>query len=80
MPDTYVIGPSIGVARLGNSQSGFYVEPEAIGGLPVECDPRAMYNPGRYSSRNSKTARVRLNDRPHGFGFSASPMTETPLR
>jgi hypothetical protein len=46
MPDTYVIGPSIGVARLGNSQSGFYVEPEAIGGLPVECDPQGNVQPG----------------------------------
>src|SRR3954471_12285792 len=46
MPDTYVIGPSLGVARLGNSQSGFYVEPEAIGGLPVECDPQGNVQPG----------------------------------
>jgi L-lysine 6-oxidase len=40
MPDTYVIAPSIGVARLGNSKTGFYVEPEAIGGLPLQCDPQ----------------------------------------
>jgi hypothetical protein len=38
MPDTYVIAPSIGVARLGNSRTAFYVEPETIGGLPLECD------------------------------------------
>ncbi|QXI37744.1 CTQ-dependent lysine 6-oxidase LodA [Pseudomonas xantholysinigenes] len=34
----YVIGPSIGVARVGNSETGFYLAPEKIGGRPLECD------------------------------------------
>lgn len=34
----YVIGPSIGIARVGNSPTDFYLAPEAIGGRPVECD------------------------------------------
>ncbi|SEE80650.1 L-lysine 6-oxidase [Rhizobiales bacterium GAS191] len=38
MAQTFVIGPSIGVARLGNSPGQFYVEPETIAGLPLECD------------------------------------------
>ena len=35
---SYQIHPKIGVARLGNSVHGFYVGPEATGGLPIECD------------------------------------------
>ncbi|MEJ6392147.1 LodA/GoxA family CTQ-dependent oxidase [Gymnodinialimonas sp. 2305UL16-5] len=35
---TYSIHPRIGVARLGNSLSEFYLAPTEIGGLPVSCD------------------------------------------
>ena len=35
---SYQIHPKIGVARLGNSVHGFYLGPEATGGLPIECD------------------------------------------
>lgn len=35
---TYRIGPSIGVARVGNSKSSFYIAPDSIGGRPCECD------------------------------------------
>lgn len=38
MQSKWSIGPSIGVARLGNSPAAFYVEPDAIGALPIECD------------------------------------------
>jgi L-lysine 6-oxidase len=38
MATRYVIGPSIGVARLGNSPDEFYLEPEEIGGRPIACD------------------------------------------
>ncbi|MDQ6812698.1 MAG: LodA/GoxA family CTQ-dependent oxidase, partial [Bacteroidota bacterium] len=34
----YKIHPSIGIARLGNSDNEFYIEPMQTGGLPVECD------------------------------------------
>lgn len=34
----YHIHPSIGVARLGNSKAGFYLGPETVGGLPIDCD------------------------------------------
>lgn len=34
----YEIHPSVGVARLGNSPASFYLEPDTIGGLPLECD------------------------------------------
>jgi L-lysine 6-oxidase len=46
MPEIYVIAPSIGVARIGNSKTGFYVEPEAIGGLPLACDQQGNVRPG----------------------------------
>jgi hypothetical protein len=34
----YAIGPSIGVARVGNSPDSFYIAPDAIAALPIECD------------------------------------------
>jgi L-lysine 6-oxidase len=34
----YAVHPSVGVARLGNSPDEFYLEPETIGGLPIDCD------------------------------------------
>jgi L-Lysine epsilon oxidase N-terminal/L-lysine epsilon oxidase C-terminal domain len=45
---TYKIHPGIGIARLGNSDTDFYLAPETPAGLPQECDgdgnPR--YQPG----------------------------------
>lgn len=38
MPMRYEIHPSIGIARVGNSPESFYLAPDAIGGLPFECD------------------------------------------
>ena len=38
MTSGYEIHPKIGVARLGNSPNEFYLTPETIGGLPIECD------------------------------------------
>jgi hypothetical protein len=38
MSATLRIHPSIGIARLGNSPSSFYIAPESAGGLPIECD------------------------------------------
>jgi L-lysine 6-oxidase len=36
-PLRYAVHPAVGVARLGNSTDEFYLEPETIGGLPIEC-------------------------------------------
>jgi L-lysine 6-oxidase len=36
-PLRYAVHPAVGVARLGNSEDDFYLEPETIGGLPIEC-------------------------------------------
>ncbi|MBO3457314.1 CTQ-dependent lysine 6-oxidase LodA [Aetokthonos hydrillicola Thurmond2011] len=38
MTYTYSIHPSIGVARVGNHPTDFFLAPESIGGLPIECD------------------------------------------
>jgi hypothetical protein len=35
---TYKIHPGIGIARLGNSDTEFYLAPEVPAGLPMECD------------------------------------------
>jgi 2-polyprenyl-6-methoxyphenol hydroxylase-like FAD-dependent oxidoreductase len=36
--DRFSIHPRIGIARLGNSKSSFYLGPQSTGGLPTECD------------------------------------------
>ena len=38
MAISYEIHPRIGIARIGNSPSDFYLSPESVGGLPIECD------------------------------------------
>ncbi|MCH7801949.1 MAG: LodA/GoxA family CTQ-dependent oxidase, partial [Chloroflexi bacterium] len=38
MASHYEIHPRIGVARLGNSPTDFYLSPETVGGLPIKCD------------------------------------------
>ena len=35
---TYKIHPGIGITRLGNSDTDFYLAPETPAGLPLECD------------------------------------------
>ena len=35
----YRIHPGIGMARVGDSTSDFYICPETAGGLPIDCDP-----------------------------------------
>jgi L-lysine 6-oxidase len=57
----YQIHPAVGVARLGNSPEGFYLEPQTIGGLPVECD--AGGNP---TSSNGQPVFVRQFKDDHG--------------
>jgi hypothetical protein len=36
---TYKIHPGIGIARLGNSETEFYIAPETPAGLPQACEP-----------------------------------------
>lgn len=41
----YDIWPPVGVPRLGNSRDSFYLEPIAVGGLPIECDANGNEKP-----------------------------------
>lgn len=47
----YEVHPSIGVARVGNSPHEFYLEPESIGGLPLECDPQGNVRYPHFDAR-----------------------------
>lgn len=38
MNKQFEIHPRVGVARLGNSPTEFYLTPETVGGLPIACD------------------------------------------
>ncbi|PHJ57266.1 hypothetical protein VF14_08620 [Nostoc linckia z18] len=38
MTYTYSLYPSVGVARVGNSENEFFLAPDQIGGLPIECN------------------------------------------
>jgi|GEM_PF-403674 len=46
----YSIYPAIGVARLGNSENAdsFFLAPDAIGGLPKNCDANGNEIPGEF--------------------------------
>ena len=38
MTNRYKIHPAIGIARVGDSEDGFYLAPEGPGELPIACD------------------------------------------
>jgi hypothetical protein len=69
---TYKIHPGIGIARLGNSDTEFYLAPETPAGLPIECDNNG--NP-RFGSdgitpvlvTTFRARRVALNAKQRGF-------------
>jgi len=57
-PTRYAVHPAVGVARLGNSPDEFYLEPETIGGLPLECS--ADGTPTGQLTRKFKDAEGRI--------------------
>ncbi|HEX7192948.1 MAG TPA: LodA/GoxA family CTQ-dependent oxidase, partial [Thermoanaerobaculia bacterium] len=70
----YQIHPAVGVARLGNSPDSFYLEPQTIGGLPIECD--AGGNPVMHDGqpvfvRRFKDERGRIKRQGAQFGIYA---------
>lgn len=71
MPDTYKVFPSIGVARVGNSNE-YYLAPETSGGLPIRpvTDTPITQNDLRDSAGNLKRqgARFRVYCYPEGGG------------
>lgn len=54
MKTHYKIHPAIGIARLGNSPTSFYIAPESTGALPIECD-----NEGNTTSKDGAEAVIR---------------------
>jgi hypothetical protein len=46
MKTTYKIHPAIGIARVGNSPTDFYLTPETTGDLPIKCDAEGNTGPG----------------------------------
>jgi hypothetical protein len=61
MPATLRIHPSIGIARLGNSPSSFYIAPESAGALPIECDENGLplVPPATVSAFKDGSGRIR---------------------
>ncbi len=52
---TFKIHPSIGIARLGNTDDNFYLSPEQPGALPIECDDMGAEK----QDKNGKPKRVK---------------------
>ncbi|MDQ3287609.1 MAG: CTQ-dependent lysine 6-oxidase LodA [Pseudomonadota bacterium] len=61
---TYLLSPSIGIARLGNSPTDFYLSPERIGGLPLECDANGNATDDAFSSFKDDSGRIKRQAQP----------------
>lgn len=61
---TYILSPSIGVARLGNSPELFYLAPTRIGGMPLECDANGNATDSQFSSFKDQDGRVKRQAQP----------------
>lgn len=58
MAPRYAIGPSIGIARVGNSPDSFYIAPDRTNGLPIECDQQG--NPSHEHTTKFKDGQGRV--------------------
>ena len=47
MATKFKIHPAIGIARVGNSTTGFYLAPESPGALPIACDQNGVTTTGK---------------------------------
>jgi hypothetical protein len=73
---TYKIHPGIGIARLGNSDTEFYIAPETPAGLPLECDSNGNQRFGPDGTTpllvtTFRDARVASSARRRGFKCSS---------
>ena len=57
---TYKIEPSIGLARVGDSLTQFYLAPETIGGRPIDCDQFGNTGPTPVPVERYKDALMRV--------------------
>lgn len=64
MPTSYVLSPSVGVARLGNSPTDIYLAPLVIGGLPLECDANGNATGQPVSTFKDALGRVKRQAQP----------------
>lgn len=91
MQTRYKIHPSIGVARLGNSEH-FYIGPETLSGLPIQCDDQGnpILGPGGQEQpvtgfrdaeqkilRQAARFRVVMYDDAHPDGIELAPQNGT---
>lgn len=64
MSYSYVLSPSVGVGRLGNSTTDFYLTPPEIGALPLECDANGNPTGVPFSSFKDSLGRVKRQAQP----------------
>lgn len=60
----YILSPSVGIARLGNSPKDFYLTPISIGGLPLECDAYGNPTGEPFSTFKDALGRVKRQAQP----------------
>ena len=60
----YSLHPSVGVARLGNSEGQFYLAPDQIGGLPFEADESGNKIDSPVSQFKDVEGRIRRQGQP----------------
>ena len=77
---TYKIHPGIGIARLGNSDTEFYIAPETPAGLPQVATPTATRATGPTGLRRIVTTLHDEDASPAGGGFRCSSTTTSRLR
>jgi hypothetical protein len=80
MATKFRIHPAVGIPRVGNSPTSFYIAPETTGGLPIDCDPDGspIVKARNNLSVNSRTRKDASGDRPLDFACS-SMMTPAPV-
>ena len=59
MANNYAIYPAVGVARVGNSETDFYLAPDEIGGLPKDCDAHGNETPGNFSTFKDSVGKIK---------------------
>ncbi|WP_017663437.1 CTQ-dependent lysine 6-oxidase LodA [Baaleninema simplex] len=59
MSYTYSIHPSIGVARVGNSETEFFLAPNQIGALPIECDEYGNEQSAPFNSFKDASGKIK---------------------
>lgn len=64
MSYSYLLSPSVGIARLGNSTTDFYLTPITIGGLPLECDSNGNPTGTSFSTFKDSMGRVKRQAQP----------------